>query len=162
MAWCTIPNMTGAAPPEDYGQVLSDLAGRVRASRFAAHVAVNSEMLALYRRIGHILLEREQQHGWSPAQLDRLAADLRAEFPHMTGLSPGNLRDMRAFAAAWPDPAAAPPLQHLTWGHIRILLTEVPDPQARDWYAEATIRHGWSRDVLRHQIMAAAHRRAQV
>ena len=119
-------------------------------------------MLALYRRIGRILLEREQQHGWSPAQLDRLAADLRAEFPHMTGLSPGNLRDMRAFALAWPDPAAAPLLDQLPWGHIRILLTEVPDPATRDWYVAATVQHGWSHDMLHHQILARSHLHAPV
>jgi hypothetical protein len=156
--------MTGAALPlpEDYGHVLDDLAGRVRTSRAAAHRAVNAEMLALYRRIGRTLLDRERQDGWSPAELDRLAADLQAAFPQMTGLSRSNLRDMRAFALAWPDPAAAPHLDELPWGHIRVLLTEVTDPQTRDWYAAATVRYGWSRDVLRNQIMARAHLRAQV
>lgn len=34
-------------------------------------------------------------------------ADLREAFPDMRGLSSRNLKYMRAFAAAWPDPAIA-------------------------------------------------------
>ena len=36
--------------------------------------------------------------------IDRLAHDLRAAFPDMKGFSPRNLRYMRAFAQAWPEP----------------------------------------------------------
>jgi hypothetical protein len=35
--------------------------------------------------------------------IDRLSADLREAFPEMQGLSPRNLKYMRAFALAWPD-----------------------------------------------------------
>ncbi len=66
---------------------------------------------------------------------------------------------MRRFAEAWPDPAAAPSLEYLRWGHIRVLLDEVSDPRARDWYAAAAERHGWSENVLRHQILNGFHRR---
>jgi hypothetical protein len=34
--------------------------------------------------------------------IDRLVADLRRAFPDMTGLSPRNLKSMRAFAESWP------------------------------------------------------------
>ena len=94
--------------------------------------------------------------------VDRLGAELRAAVPGMRGLSPANLRAMQAFAAAWPDPAAAPPLDQLPWGHIRILLTEVPDPATRDWYVAATVQHGWSHDMLHHQILARSHLHAPV
>ncbi len=64
---------------------------------------------------------------------------------------------MRRFADAWPDPAAAPPLEHLPWGHIRVLLDEAADPQARDWYAAAAVAHGWSENVLLQQILNRTH-----
>jgi len=53
--------------------------------------------------------------------INRLAADLRREFPDMTGLSLRNLRYMRAFARAWP--AESPslivqrPVAQLPWAH---------------------------------------------
>jgi hypothetical protein len=86
-----------------------------------------------------------------------MEADLRAQFPEMIALSPGNLDYMRRFADAWPEPAAAPPLEHLPWGHIRVLLDEAGDPQIRDWYAAAAVRYGWSENVLLHQILNRSH-----
>jgi predicted nuclease of restriction endonuclease-like (RecB) superfamily len=147
---------TASPPPADYGQLLGDLQRQVRPSQAAARVAVNSEMLALYRTIGRSLLDRARD-GWSAEVVERMGADLRAQFPDMVALSPGNLDYMRRFAATWPDPAAAPPLEHLPWGHIRVLLDEVADPTARDWYAAAAVEHGWSENVLLQQILNHTH-----
>src|SRR5690606_27994143 len=41
--------------------------------------------------------------GWGSKVIDRLAADLRHEFPDMRGMSPRNLKYMRAFAEAYPQ-----------------------------------------------------------
>jgi predicted nuclease of restriction endonuclease-like (RecB) superfamily len=151
--------MTGAAFPEDFRQVLTDLERQVRASRAAAFRAVNAEMLGLYRAIGRTLLDRQRHDGWDAGAAERLGAELRAAFPAMRGLSPANLRYMRAMVEAWPDLAAQPPLEHLPWEHIQVLLDEVEDATARDWYARATVEHGWSRDVLLNQIKARSHLR---
>lgn len=73
---------------------------------------------------------------------DRLAADLRAEFPDQRGWSRSNLHYMRALAAAWPDSGVVPqPVGQLPWGHLRVLLDKLesrpaglvrrPDPRAR-------------------------------
>jgi predicted nuclease of restriction endonuclease-like (RecB) superfamily len=60
---------------------------------------------------------------------------------------------MKAFAEAYPD---ADFLQQvvakLPWGHNVRLLEAVKDPVQRKWYAQQTIEHGWSRNVLVHQI----------
>ncbi|MDA8438619.1 MAG: PDDEXK nuclease domain-containing protein, partial [Propionibacterium sp.] len=86
--------------------------------------------------------------------IDRLAADLRAEFPAMTGLSRANLYSMRAFADAWPAEAIVQrAVGRLGWGQVVDLLTKLDDPEARDWYAAAADTGGWTRDVLANQIM---------
>ena len=134
----------------------------MRAARAAAFVAVNAEMIALYRAIGRTLLNRQRQDGWDAAATERLGAELRAAYPAMTrGLSLRNLRYMQAMVEAWPDPAAQPPLEHLPWEHIQVLLDEVEDVAARDWYATAAVAHGWSRNVLLNQIKARSHLRGQ-
>ena len=85
--------------------------------------------------------------------IDRLAIDLRAEFPGMRGFSRANLLYMRAFAEAWPDPEIVQRvIGRLPWGRNIELLTKLKDPASRLWYAEATLEHGWSRPVLAHQI----------
>jgi predicted nuclease of restriction endonuclease-like (RecB) superfamily len=85
--------------------------------------------------------------------VDRLAQDLRQEFPDMKGFSPRNLRYMRAFAEAYSDEAILQQVvANLPWGHNVRLMEAVKDPTARLWYAQQAIAHGWSRNILMTQI----------
>lgn len=90
--------------PADYGAWLMGLTDTIRQARLRASLAVNAELIELYwRRIGRDILDREGRGSWGSKVVERLAADLRAEFPDMRGLSRANLLYMRAFAEAWPD-----------------------------------------------------------
>ncbi len=92
--------------------------------------------------------------------IDRLAADLRRAFPEMKGFSPRNLKYMRAFAEAYRrDAIVQGPLAQLTWYHHLALLEKLDELQLRTWYAERTVEHGWSRNVLVHQIESRLHLR---
>jgi predicted nuclease of restriction endonuclease-like (RecB) superfamily len=85
--------------------------------------------------------------------IDRLAADLHQTFPDMTGLSPRNLKYMRAFAAAWPDePIVQQLVAQIPWGHCVRLLDYVKDRDECEFYIRKTIENGWSRAVLVHWI----------
>lgn len=59
-----------------------------------------SRLIELYWTVGTTILRRQRAEGWGTKVIDRLADDLRAEFPDMTGLSRSNLKYMRQFAAA--------------------------------------------------------------
>jgi len=66
---------------------------------------------------------------------------------------------MRQMAGAWTEEAIGQqPVGRLPWGHITVLLDKLNDQAERDWYAAA--EHGWSRNVLLHQIMNRLHARA--
>ena len=54
-------------------------------------------------RLAVTFLPGRRQEGWGTKVIDRLAGDLRRAYPDMTGLSPRNLKYMRAFAEAWPE-----------------------------------------------------------
>ena len=58
---------------------------------------LTSAMVMLYRDIGGLILERQEREEWGAKVIDRLSADLREAFPDMRGLSPRNLKYMRAF-----------------------------------------------------------------
>lgn len=204
------PVKAAAFVPTGYAPLLAELKSRVRAAQVKAALSVNRELIALYWDIGRVILQRQHAEGWGAKVVARLAADLRAEFPEMTGFSRPNLLFMRAFAAAWSEtpivlqpvrqlpagklsppvtespstaaetvqppvgqtsdailqqaaakfPATPPePMASLPWGHNLVLLHKLKDRETRLWYAEATLRHGWSRAVLTVQIETKAHRR---
>jgi predicted nuclease of restriction endonuclease-like (RecB) superfamily len=88
-----------------YVPLLAELKSRVRAAQVKAALAVNRELIALYWDIGRVILRRQQAEGWGAKVVARLAADLRSEFPEMTGFSARNLDYMLAFAEAWAGDA---------------------------------------------------------
>lgn len=152
---CRLRPVSQQLTPADYGQVLAELKGRVRRARARARRQVNTELIELYHSIGGLLSTRQAAGGWGSGVLNRLADDLRAEFPEMKGFSRSNLKYMRAFAQAWPaNPAIGQQaVGQLPWGHVTVLLDKLDDREVRDWYAEHAATHGWSRNVLLNQIM---------
>jgi len=85
-----------------YRDLLASLKTQIRTARVRAALAVNRELVLLYWRIGKEILSRQKQQGWGTRVIERLAVDLRTEFPDMKGLSPRNLKYMRTFAETWP------------------------------------------------------------
>lgn len=139
--------------PEDYPVLLSQLKERIRAARLRAALSVNRELVALYWSIGRDIVAQQTAQGWGSKVIDRLATDLRQAFPEMTGMSPRNLKYMRAFALAWPEREFVQQVAaQLPWGHNLLLLDALETPHEREWYARQAIEHGWSRNVLNHQI----------
>ena len=146
--------------PEGYDSFLKSLKDRVRAAQLRASLSVNRELVLLYWGIGRDILSRQHEQGWGAKIIDRLAQDLRREFPDMTGFSPRNLKYMRALAEAWPDkPFVQQVVAQIPWGHNVRILDHVKNVTEREWYVRATIQNGWSRNVLVHQIEAGLFRR---
>lgn len=146
--------------PNGYTLLLSELKERIRAARLRAAVAVNQELILLYWSIGRDILGRQAAEGWGARVIDRLGEDLRRTFPEMTGLSGRNLKYMRAFAEAYPDQEIVQQVvARLPWGHNVRLVEAVKDPVERLWYARQAIEHGWSRNILIHQLESGLYHR---
>jgi len=143
-----------------YRDLLANVKAQIRTARVRAALAANRELVLLYWQIGKEILTRQRQEGWGTRVIDRLAQDLRAEFPDMEGLSTRNFKYMRSFAEAWPDDSILQQLAaQLPWTHNCILLDKVKAPPERLWYAQQTIENGWSRNVLVMQIESGLYRR---
>lgn len=146
--------------PSTYAHWLGELKSLIRQARVKASLAVNRELVLLYWRIGSEILKRQSEQGWGAKVIEQLAADLRSEFPEMRGLSPRNLKYMRAFAGAWPDEASVQQLAaQIPWYHNCLLLDRVKEPELRQWYIQQTMQNGWSRAALEYQIDTQLHLR---
>jgi predicted nuclease of restriction endonuclease-like (RecB) superfamily len=141
------------ATPNGYREWLTELKLRIHSAQQRSALAVNRELVLLYWQIGRDILTRQDQQGWGTKVIERLAHDLRIDFPEMKGFSRANLMYMRAFAQAWPDAAIVQQaVGQLPWGHNLVLLTRLKDPALRIAYAQRAIQHGWSRNVLNIHI----------
>jgi predicted nuclease of restriction endonuclease-like (RecB) superfamily len=152
--------MTSELLPEGYGGLLAELKERIRSAQVRASLAVNRELVLLYWQIGQEILVRQEQAGWGAKVIDRLAQDLKQEFPDMKGFSARNLKYMRAFARVWVDePIVQQLAAQIPWFHNCVLLDKVKQAEERLWYAQQAITHGWSRAVLEHQIETQLYQR---
>lgn len=148
--------------PEDqnYTSLLNGLKKRIQSAQIKAAFAINQELVMLYWHIGQEILQRQQKDGWGAKVIERLAKDLKREFPQMTGFSPRNLKYMRAFAEAYPDEQIVQQLvAQIPWGHNVRILDYVKDAQERLWYIQQTLDNGWSRNVLVLQIESGLYKR---
>jgi predicted nuclease of restriction endonuclease-like (RecB) superfamily len=143
-----------------YEDFLIELKTRISSTQLRAAVAVNKELVLLYWQIGRDILNRQQQQGWGAKVINHLAADLQKAFPEMKGFSRTNLMDMRALAEAYPDEKIVQQVVgQIPWSHNIRILHAVKDSNERLWYIQQTIEHGWSRNVLVHQIESQLYHR---
>jgi predicted nuclease of restriction endonuclease-like (RecB) superfamily len=144
----------------DYEALLRDLKDRIRMAQVRAALAVNRELVLLYWQIGREILIRQQQQGWGSKVIDKLAKDLQREFPDMKGFSPRNLKYMRAFAETYPTEIIVQEvLAQITWYHNVALMEKLKAQDQRLWYAQQTVAHGWSRNILVYQIESQLYQR---
>jgi predicted nuclease of restriction endonuclease-like (RecB) superfamily len=148
--------------PEEanYNTFLRDLKERIRQAQIKAALAVNRELILLYWQIGREILLRQQQQGWGSKVIDRLAKDLKKEFPEVMGFSARNLKYMRSFAETYSEEQFVQQVAaQIPWFHNCLLIEKVKEPTARAWYMAQTIENGWSRNVLAMQIDSGLYQR---
>ncbi|BAY59289.1 hypothetical protein NIES2135_61660 (plasmid) [Leptolyngbya boryana NIES-2135] len=145
---------------QKYDEFLSALKSRIRSAQLRAAIAVNKELVLLYWHIGREILTRQAEAGWGGKVIERLAKDLKREFPDIKGFSRTNLLYMRAFAEAYPDEEFVHQLGgQIPWKHNCVLMDRVKDPEQRVWYIRQTIENGWSRAILEMQIESNLYQR---
>lgn len=136
-----------------YADWLSGLKTEIAQARSRAVLVVNAELVQLYGRIGHEIVQRQSEQGWGAKVIDRLASDLKESFPEMRGFSSRNLKYMAFFAEHCPHGQfGQQPAAQLPWFHIVTLLTKIDDEAEREWYATQAVAHGWSRSTLELNI----------
>lgn len=155
-----MPKQSSLFPDDKYPAFFDSLKKRIQTAQLKAALAVNQELVLLYWNIGNDILAKQKAEGWGAKVVDRLAKDLKRAFPEMKGFSARNLKYMRAFAQAWPDPLIVQQLAaQIPWFHNCTLLDKVKDPEQRQWYVEKTIQNGWSRPILKMQIESNLYQR---
>lgn len=136
-----------------YLQLLIAVKARVRSAQYEALKAVNKELVGLYWDIGRMISERQEQAGWGKSVVEQLSADLRQEFPGISGFSVQNLWYMRQLFLEYNGHERLQPLVgEIAWAHNLAIMSKCKDPLEREFYIRMTRKFGWSKNVLIHQI----------
>jgi len=148
---------------EAYKCFLTNIKDRLKTAQIRAALAANSELIKFYWELGADLIEKQKAHHWGSHFLEQFSHDMRQNFPEMQGFSVRNLQRMKQFASLYPllsiTTQAVP---QLPWGHIVRLMQMIKDAVEREWYAQQTIKNGWSRSVLEMQIESDLYARQAV
>ncbi|MBQ3020878.1 MAG: DUF1016 family protein [Bacilli bacterium] len=142
---------------DKYFEVLNDIKKTLNVTRNKIVVNANKELVLMYYNIGLKLIENNK---WGMSFIDTLAKDLKIEFPNMKGMSARNLRYMQKFTTEFDNDEF---LQHyvakLPWSSITTIMDQIKDKEMRKWYIMESIKNGWSRPVIIHQIASKLYER---
>lgn len=135
----------------EYQAFLVHIKQHYQKAQLKAAYVVNHEMIQFYWQLGQMIIEKQGKTAWGSKFLNQLSKDLQTEFPGSTGFSTRNLNYMRKFAKLY-SVIVQQPVAQLPWGHIIVLMEQIKDPEAREWYANNTLKNGIARSVLIIQI----------
>ena len=143
---------------KEYIKFLNEIKSRIITARIQAIRSVNKELIKLYWDIGKNIVERQKQFGWGKGVVEQLSRDLTNEYANFEGFSCDNLWRMRMFYLEYKDnPILAQLVPELPWGHNILIMQKIKDAREREYYITASIKLGWSRNVLLNQIKAGAY-----
>jgi len=137
----------------DYPHLLAEIKERIRSAQYNALKSVNNELVGLYWDIGRMIVGRQENAGWGKGVVDKLVADIHAEFPKITGFSRRNMFYMRDFFLLYSqDKRVQPLVAQIGWSHNVAIMERCKEALEREFYIRMTRKFGWSKNVLIHQI----------
>jgi len=139
--------------PKGYALVLETLLQKIKSAQTRAMVAVNKELIEVYRDIGKTIYEQQQNGEWGNSVVRNLAKDLQKDLPGMKGFSYRNLYLMRDLYISYKDNEKVQTLSaQISWSHNVALLSKCKDPLEREFYMKMSKKNGWTYRVLIHHI----------
>ena len=129
--------------PTDYSTLFSEL---------DELMAAQIPQMELYCEIGRLVSGRAEKSAAVAA-----SEYLQAAYPAAKGLSPRNLRRMRAFYAAYEgSPEITRQAMNLGWTQNVAILERCNSNEERAWYIQAALRFGWKKAKLLEAIESQA------
>lgn len=136
-----------------YNSFFTQVKSLIRDAQYKALKAVNTGQIELYRSIGKMIVEKQEQLGWGKAVVEQLSKDLQAEYPGQKGWSVQNLWYMRQFYNEYKDNVKLQPLVgEIGWTHNVLIMSKCKDDLQREFYIRMTRKYGWTKKVLINQL----------
>jgi len=139
---------------QDYKNWLKEIKSTIRKAQIKASLSVNSDLIELYWNLGEKIVEKQRNASWGDSIIEKLARDLKWEFPQVTGFSRRNLYAVKQWYLFYSMKYEKVPqaVAQIPWGHNRLIISKIKDIEQGIFYSQATVQNGWSRDILELQI----------
>ena len=141
----------------EFKNIVREIKSEIKTTQIKVAVESNKNLINLYFRIGKIL---NDNYKYGNKFIESISRELKLEFPNIEGFSVRNLKYMKKFYLEYKDDELVQRVvAQLPWRHNIVLMSKLKDNNLRIKYAKATIKNGWSKDMLVMQIENNYHLR---
>lgn len=141
----------------DFKLIVNNIKKEIKTTQIKVSIETNRSLINLYFKLGKIL---NDNYKYGNKFIDEVSRELKLEFPNMEGFSVRNLKYMKKFYLEYKDDELVQRcVAQLLWRNNIVLMSKFKDNKLRKLYAEATIKNGWSKDMLVIQIEGGYHLR---
>ena len=142
---------------EEFRTIVNNIKNEIKTTQIRVAIEANRNLINLYFKIGKIL---NDNYKYGNKFIDNISHELKLEFTNVDGFSVRNLKYMKKFYLEYKeDELVQRIVAQLPWRHNIVLMSKLKNNKIRKMYAEATIKNGWSRDMLIIQIENNYHLR---
>ncbi|MDL2281635.1 PDDEXK nuclease domain-containing protein, partial [Parabacteroides sp. OttesenSCG-928-G06] len=148
----------------NYQDIFRYIVTEIKSTRISIAHRINASMMQMYWNIGKRLSEERLEKGYGANVVKRLSADLKEEFPGMSGFSDRSLWDMKRFFEFYQntDEKLRQAVAVLSWSHNILIMRKCQSIDEARFYVESAIEMGWSRNILLHFIKANTYSNTKV
>lgn len=138
---------------QQYVEFLQEINDRIREAQSSALKSVNKQLISLYWDLGRRIVEKQDNEKWGDAVIEKLALDLKKDFPGTKGFSARNLWRMRDLYVSYSSNEKLPALlAEISWTHNVAILEKCEDPLEREFYIRMSRKYAWSYRALMNHI----------
>ncbi len=138
----------------DFGNWIIDLKSKIHEAQRKIAFSINSQLIELYWYIGKSIAEKQEKANWGTNFIEKVAIELKHEFPHVNGFSRRNLYAMCQWYKFYSQKYqfVPQPVAQIPWSHNRLIISKVKNLEEAEFYCLKTIENAWDRDTLEIQI----------
>lgn len=138
----------------EYSFWIREIKQTIYSAKTKVALSINSGLIELYWEIGKNIFLKQNQNNWGSKIIDKIATDLKHEFPDIKGFSRRNIYAMRQLYTFYSQEFEFVPqnVAQIPWGHNRLVLSKSETINEALFYINQTIENNWSRDILEIQL----------
>ena len=138
----------------DFFEWITALKAKICSARNKLAFSINSQVIELYWEIGRDIAEKQQNSGWGSNFVEKIAEELKQDFPEIKGFSRRNIYAILQWYKFYSEKYQFVPqaVAQIPWGHNRLIITKVKNIDEAEFYCQAVVQNAWDRDTLEVQI----------